>query len=426
MEWYVVALRQAVAIGGQPVRAASATTGASEPKRTKTDGRRFDELDAYRGLAALLIVIFHAYQYSRQATQQSHYVYEGTPFHYVFGNLDAGVAWFFALSGFLLFMPIARAAIRQSEPQSTRGFLVRRAIRILPLYYVAILVVWSWRYTGGREQWQDLIQHLTFTHSFDQQRIFWTIGPAWSLAVEVHFYLVLAFLGPVLYRACRMFDTERARTFLLVAFVGGFGLFGAGFKWWAAFVAEIPESNSTAYFGFQAKMDDFAIGMMVGVIAAAVGGRQLVGRVGAMVLRFIGATIIVLAFSVRFVESVPRPITVADLYFHGLSAIGFALFLAAAVFGPPESMWGRVFTHPSLRFLGLVSYSVYLWHEPLLIELGKHKWLLDPAPDAFPLNAVILVALSLAVGAVSYVVIERPTMELRHLFTPKGRLALRA
>ncbi len=133
------------------------------------NAQHFEELEAYRGVAALMIVVFHAYQYSRQATHQPKYVYEGTSLHHLIANLEAGVAWFFALSGFLLFLPIARYCIRQTPRPSTRSFLVRRAIRILPLYYFAILVVWCWRFTGGPGQWRDLFNHLTFTHIFSDR-----------------------------------------------------------------------------------------------------------------------------------------------------------------------------------------------------------------------------------------------------------------
>jgi peptidoglycan/LPS O-acetylase OafA/YrhL len=111
---------------------------------TASDARptHFAELEAYRGIAALLIVIFHAYQYSREGTGTPDEVYVGTPLHLLFHNLEAPVSWFLALSGFLLFLPFARAAIERRERPAWRGFLIRRAIRILPPYYLAVILVW--------------------------------------------------------------------------------------------------------------------------------------------------------------------------------------------------------------------------------------------------------------------------------------------
>lgn len=395
-----------------------------EPDRDQraSAARRFDELDAYRGLAALAIVVFHTYQFTREGTQAPQYLYEGTALHHLFGNLEAGVAWFFALSGFLLFGPIATAAIRQSAPFGTRGFLIRRAIRILPLYYVAIISVWLYRFSGGREQWLDLVRHLTFTHSFDSEHLFWTIGPAWSLAIEVHFYLVLALTAPLLYWLCGLLATERARVLLLSSWVAVFGLTGVVYKYWAAFVADIPVSRSAAYFSLPAKLDEFAVGMALGVAAAAYGNRRMVGSAGAWVLRIGGVAALAALFSTRHVDTVRGPLTMQELYFQVLSALAFGLLVAAVVFGPSTSIWTSVLVRPFVLYVGLVSYGIYLWHEPILIELGKRAVWLDPAPDSFRSNAILLVGLSIAAGGASYALIERPAMRLRSLFTADGRL----
>ena len=189
---------------------------------------RFEGLEAYRGIAALSIVVFHAYQYSREGLQLDGFVYEGTPWHTLFHNLDGAVSWFFVLSGFLIFLPFCQAAVDQGSRRSARRFLIRRALRILPLYYVAILVVWSLRYTGSREEWVSLLQHLTFTHVFCQENLFQIIGPAWSLADEVIFYLMVAGLGPLAYLACRRLIARGKRAARIVAAVSSVLLLSVG------------------------------------------------------------------------------------------------------------------------------------------------------------------------------------------------------
>ena len=57
-----------------------------------------------------------------------------------------------------------------------------------------------------------------------------------------------------------------------------------------------------------------------------------------------------------------------------------------------------------------------------MIELGKRDLILRSAPEWFPFNAVVLVTLSILAGIASYWTIERPTMEMRHLFDRRGRL----
>src|SRR5687768_15538239 len=71
---------------------------------------RFAELEAYRGIAALLIVVYHVYQYAR-AGNPVRFPYEGHPIHVALRNLEAPVAWFFVLSGFLIFLRFARVIV---------------------------------------------------------------------------------------------------------------------------------------------------------------------------------------------------------------------------------------------------------------------------------------------------------------------------
>src|SRR5262245_8387233 len=80
-------------------------------ERGSRGAARYEGLEAYRGIAALLIVVFHAYQFTREGTGRATFVYDGTWLDVVLLNLEFGVACFFVLSGFLVFLPFARAAL---------------------------------------------------------------------------------------------------------------------------------------------------------------------------------------------------------------------------------------------------------------------------------------------------------------------------
>ena len=399
--------------------AATAPTPApapAKPARSTAAAVRFEELEAYRGFAALLIVIFHTYQYSREATRAETYVYEGTPLHFVFHNLDAPVAWFFALSGFLLFLPFAQAALDQSGKRSARGFLVRRAVRVIPAYYAAILIVWAIGYSDFR----DLIEHLTFTQVFDQQRFFSLIGPAWSLAVEVQFYLLLPFLAMFIYALCSRVPTRNGRLALMAAIIVGIIALGTGYKMWAFSVAQIPLDVWPVYFGLLSKLDTFALGMLLALISVArAGSEPLVGRLGAIALVAGAIALTGVAFQWRLTSKQ------GEVHFMTLVALAFVLLLAATVLGRRGSRWERILTWRPLQFLGIISYSIYLWHETIMQHLGAAGFLIDPEPSSFPRNAVVLIMLSIAAGAASYWLLEVPTMQLGHLFDREGRLAPR-
>lgn len=379
-------------------------------------GERIHALEAFRGLGALMIVLYHAYQHSRSVAT---YVYEGTPLHALLRSLDSGVALFMVLSGFVVFLPLARACIQRDARPSVRGFLIRRAIRIVPLYYIAIVVVWTSRYTGSHEQWLDLLLHLTFTQVFDSTYIFWTIGPAWSLAVEVQFYVLIAALTPAFYGASGRLATPAARTNALLAACMLIIAASLAYKIWAYYVAQRPELDYAIYYSLPAKADLLALGMLLAVLVARSTERKPMPAALRGGLLSVG--LLICAGAIVWRASVP----LVDQFFHSLCGLAALCVLAATVGSPAGAPLTKAMSSRVPTALGLISYSVYLWHEPIMILLSDRRLLNFEHAAAFPLATLIFVALTLIGGAVSYAVIEHPTQHLRHLFTRDGKPAER-
>lgn len=387
------------------------------PPPASSETGRFNDLEAYRGIAALTIVVFHAYQSSR-ITQD--YVYQDTAtVHDVLRNLDGGVSVFLALSGFLIFLPFVKSFLGESPAQSARGFLIRRAIRILPLYYVAIPLVWATRFGGGADQWTSLIEHLTFTQIFDNRFIFWDIGPAWSLAVEVLFYLGVALVAAPLQWLCSRLKQRSQRITLLVGFVLVLNVISIAYKAWAFYGAHIPEENYVVYYGLLAKLDLFALGMLLAIVTAAVSQRPILTGWQPALLRWLGVAILIPAFILREQNDF------IYLFFHTLCGMFTTLWLASTVLTARGSKWERRLSSPILIFLGTISYSVYIWHEPIMIELINHHLLVFKSALLFPFSTVALLAVVIFAGFASYCMIEYPTQFLRHLFTRQGELVNR-
>jgi peptidoglycan/LPS O-acetylase OafA/YrhL len=137
-------------------------------------------LDALRGLAVLQIVVWHNFV-----------PYLGPQAQRVLGLTWSGVDLFFVLSGFLI-----GGILLDHRTSSTyyKTFYVRRALRILPLYFVA-LAIFFW---SQGERGASLVSYLTFT-----QNVAWSsrggwgpdaLGVTWSLAVEEQFYLIAPLL----------------------------------------------------------------------------------------------------------------------------------------------------------------------------------------------------------------------------------------
>src|SRR3954447_23693354 len=146
-------------------------------------------MNGLRALAALAILIFHAdlgfYLFgSRDA--------DAWTARYLL-HLDVAVPIFFVLSGFLLYRPYARAHQGGSAPTATRQYYLRRALRILPAYWVVLTVILL---TGrGGVTGVDLIWQYTLTYVYSYATLGDGLPQIWSICVEASFYLLLPLLA---------------------------------------------------------------------------------------------------------------------------------------------------------------------------------------------------------------------------------------
>jgi peptidoglycan/LPS O-acetylase OafA/YrhL len=128
-------MRQKLAINlsaGNRIQATTFTTEKQAPKKHNS----ILALDGFRAIAILLVMGYHIQQKNPGFINKSHHPTISAL--WAFGT--SGVNLFFILSGFLLFMPYARALLFQARWPSIRQFYLRRALRILPAYYLALAV----------------------------------------------------------------------------------------------------------------------------------------------------------------------------------------------------------------------------------------------------------------------------------------------
>ena len=397
----------------------AAPAPAPAPAATRlglASGHRWPELDGHRGLAVIGIVVFNVYQHCNV----DHFLYRGTLAYTVLNSLDAMVPWLFVLSAFLLFGPIAWAAINDPRSLSARGFLTRRAIRLLPLYYLAVTVVWFTRQTTLPGDWRDLLEHLTFTQVFDEKRIFYTIGPAWAISVEVFFCLFLAVLIVGLKRVCARVTDRRTRIAILIAPVALLAAVSLAWNGWSFFGAHHATTAAfTTWFGPLSNFAEFAVGMTLALALAVRGDRRPISSRSRSLLRLAAAGILVAAFATREAG------TWTGVYFPTICAVGFGCLVAAAVLGP-AGRWSRALSRAPLTWLGVISYSVYVWHEPIMLALSHPHGLVQQSYSAFGVDVIVVVALSLVAGWLSYRLIQHPTRQLDAFFTRDGHAIDRA
>ena len=279
---------------------------------------------------------------------------------------------------------------------------------------MGVVTVWAVRNPTLHADWVDLVEHLTFTQIFDQRRIFYTLGPTWSMSLEIFFYALLVVLGPAAVRLCRRLPSRRGRVTALLAGCGA--LFAIPVVWNAvAFLGlHVSYDHWPVYFGPQSRFSAFAVGMALAVIAAARRSEPLFRGAWPSVLRVAALGIVLGATALN------RPGSYGQVAYHDIAAVGWMLLLASTVLGDRGQRWSRWLSWRPLTLAGLISYSTYMWHEPVMMLLS-HVGLTSRSAAGLPWSIVTVLGASVLVGAVSYRVIEYPTGKLRALRGRDGR-----
>lgn len=351
------------------------------PARTAS---RHYPLGWLRAVAALAVVTFHAYQFNRTRT----WPFSGTAHRLLLGT-DLFVDMFFVLSAFVLWAPVAQAAITGTTGRPGWLVLFRRTARLAPLYVTVVLVVWAVTNPSLPGHWRDLLMHLTFTQVYSDQYIFWTDGPAWSLAVEFHYYLLIAAAIPVTYALARRTSSRVGRvraTLLLPALCVVAGL---AYLAWNILVLQTAETSWSAWFNPLAKAADFGIGMGLAVMVASGVRISGVTRVACRVVSVAGLLALVLA----------RPFHGPETnWWHPLFALAVAVGLASIVL--TESEQPAWMSWRPLAWLGGLGYGIYLIHEPVL---RLTTWLgLVPEPRPGPQFLVTTVVVAVPTIALAW------------------------
>jgi peptidoglycan/LPS O-acetylase OafA/YrhL len=345
----------------------------------------------------------------------------------------SGVTLFFVLSGFLLFMPYAKSLLWDRPWPSARTFYLRRAFRILPGYYVALaaLILLENRDYLQPARLKDLALFLTFF--MDAPQTFQKInGPFWTLAIEAQFYMLLPLLA-LGFRSIVQRGTIRRRLSMLGLCLGGVITWGVASRYWGPYLLAHPEAiplprpllNVGLFFlyGFAGKyLEDFAIGMLVStcyilsqdtavrhrlVEVMRRGSQWLWGLgIGCLFFMAVWTTFPVLSFLKPFL-SAERPF--CELGF----AIGYGLCVAGLLFGPNELR--RPLEWRPLRWIGLISYSLYIWHLPILLWFVGYVLPLIQRWNGVVVYGIFWLCVALVIIPVCYLLyrlVEQPWMNL--------------
>ncbi|MBQ0903404.1 acyltransferase [Micromonospora sp. U21] len=371
----------------------AAAPTASEPSVTG----RLPALDALRAIGAIAVVGHHV---GFQTAVTMNAQWGGW-----LARLDVGVAIFFVLSGFLLFRPWAsNIATGRPRPRAAR-YLWRRGLRILPAYWLAVVVCLIVLPQNRPVSAGDWIRHLTFTQIYEAGQLRYGLSQTWSLATEVVFYLILPLVAALAVgRSWRPVRT--------VMIAGAGVLVTAGWLTLMA-IGRLDMGLHTTWFPSYAGW--FSAGMALGAahVALRTGTAPAVFRVlddlaSAPVACWVAAAGL-LAIATTPVAG-PRDLagpTVAEFAVKLTLYVAIAsLILIPVAFGGPTRVKQALSSGPS-RWLGVVSYGLFLWH-PLVLEL---IYLLDDRPlftGGLLSTFALTMLFGLAYAAASYYGVERP------------------
>lgn len=363
---------------------------------SKDTQRRYAALDGLRGIAALTVFSIHVWIYQLPNTVL---LQRDSLGKVVLFEGRVAFVMFFVLSGYLLYRAFARAALNQGEPVNVGSYLVRRAARIVPAYYVAILGTLVLLSLAGDVPGRRLVDaakvpvFFVFGQNYSPDTLLKLNAATWTLAVEVAFYLMLPVIGWLALR------TSRGRPGRQAALLAGLAV--AGLAWnaidlaagWGPVAAHSPPSF----------LPYFACGMLVALLVEARhrAAAPPLGR-GASAALVAGAAVVLFLNGWWHATGAHDSVAMEVLADCG-AAVAFAAVIASLVLGTGTgARWMGV---RPLAWMGEITYGFYLWHIPVIVCARG----LGVLPGG-ALSGFMLLPVAIAFGAASWYLVERPIM----------------
>ena len=370
--------------------------------------RRIPELDGLRGLAILLVLIWH---YGHDANSALGHLW----FYYLKNSTSlfwSGVDLFFVLSGFLIGGILLDA---RNSPNYFKAFYTRRFFRIIPIYVILVGTFYLCMVVGvpGRIAGSDWLfgptvpwyAYATFTqnirYAIGEPALPTWLGITWSLAVEEQFYLILP--------AVVWFVPRRRLPYVLGTAILAAPLLRIFLN------LNYSHGNLASFYLMPCRAD----ALLLGVAAALLVRNQSIWEsLKSQRRRLAMACIVLLAglpYFILFKET--DPILSFWISTVGLSFLAvFYLSLLLLALAYSDGWFGRILRTPWLKALGTISYGVYLYHwvvVGLTFAIVQHKrpWAQTSAEHGLVFLALVV---TIAAASVSWTFFEKPLLKVGH------------
>lgn len=404
---------------------AAGSPGARSPALTPPPGNpRFPLFDSLRAIAVVAVIGYHVASLTALDTEP------------VVGNLfgvlgNEGLILFFVISGFLLYRPFVLARVAGRPFPNLARYARRRALRIVPAYWFALTVLAVYPGIVGVFS-ADWWRYYFFLQLYSPRTFGLGIPVAWTLCVEVSFYLALPLWAALMRRA---HTGERGWLRVELSALAALSLVGIVVQ----ILASRQQVSNLLGASLLGESVWFALGMSLAVASVAQNRGELPAWPARLASRRAGLGWIGAAACLAGVAAVLHPggalnilLTVRTVQPYGrtlggigLTALLMALLVAPAVFADTaRALPQRVLRAAPVARIGLVSYGVYLWHLTLAELLARPA---DPGhfsaaglgwgESIHHLTALILFGLTLgasvAIATVSYRFVELPFLRLK-------------
>jgi peptidoglycan/LPS O-acetylase OafA/YrhL len=360
-------------------------------------------IEALRGVAALTVVFHHSWSLSSMPRFPGYWLVEG------FGNW--GVSLFFMLSGFLL-----ADTFWQKRPADIRVYAVRRFFRIAPAYYVNVGILFLF-FAGSRlifsaQGAKQVLASGTFTHYlFPGTASSLNVnGALWTMTIEMMLYAFLPFMAIAVRQA-------PWPSLIMLVLIG---------LSWRAYIAYAGNGLRDFYFhgapvdaGIQSLFIARQFIGALAIFALGIGARWLVvqgncERIYRWIPRMSTSIFLLMAVPslllLRWVEAGSNYRN--GWFFAGYDFMVMVLMVPALIMAAYPGEFAASPLRTASTWLGERSYSIYLWHFPIILtvyERGPLRHL--PVVGGYEWRLPLILALTLVVASVSYAAIERPGME---------------
>lgn len=386
-------------------------------------------LDGVRAIACIMVVIFH----STGVVNGYSNILQIPSVGALNLFLAKGVTLFFLLSGFLLFLPYVQALLFEKRWPQARVFYLRRILRIVPGYFFSLfaIILLAKPFYLEFHNWGTLVFLLTFFMTHQQSS---SVNPVyWTLAVEFQYYMLLPLIALGIYGLTRLVRPQQ-RLWAVISSLFAMIAWGLATRFWGETVFARPDAKAFLASHFVLKVitflvygnssldsgkyfEDFAIGMLIAVcyiVVTHTSREEIYRRVFSQLspwLWWIGIAFLVFAAWQNIAVLSVYPRWGVEIAF----ALGFGGCMLAILFNG-SGILRNIFAWAPLRWVGLISFSMYLWHFPVInaLESGfsaglfKHFRFLPAVAIFAVVEGIIVISISFTL----YMLVERPGMRL--------------